>query len=118
MTSQTGSKTSTRFWAVIDPSVKKSLHLGQRAEIEYTLDRLYPDKGGYSDVRFTVGKHFFVFLWGRERRSLKRQNFDATSNPVFALKNLPVIIAVGSTIFSICYVALHISGRALTSFMS
>ncbi len=105
----------SRFWAAIDPAVKKSLHLGQRAEIENTLERLYPAKGNYSDVRFTLGKHFFVFLWGRERRSLKRQKMDARANPVFALRNLPVIAAIAITIVSVSYVALQASGRALVA---
>ena len=117
MRQQVQNKAITRFWAVLDPSVKKSLHMGQRAEIENTLERMYPARGGYSDVRFTLGKHFFVFLWGRERRSAKRRALEAKANPVFAAKNLPILAAVGSTIASICYVALHTSGRALIAMM-
>jgi hypothetical protein len=117
MKQQERNKAVERFWAVLDPSVKKSLHMGQRAEIENTLERLYPSRGGYSDVRFTLGKHFFVFLWGKERRSAKRQALESRANPVFAAKNLPIIAAVGSTIASICYVALHTSGRALMALM-
>ena len=118
MKQEARNKAAERFWTAIDPAVKKSLHLGQRAEIDNTLVRLFPASGGYSDVRFTLGKHFFVFLWGRERRSKNRLTREANAHPVFAAKNLPIIALIGSTIVSISYVALHTSGRALLAMMN
>ncbi len=118
MSQQTTHPAVNRFWSSLEPRTRKSLSLAQREEISQALERANPSKGSFSDVRFTIAGHFLVLLWGREQRSSQRLNKEATVHPVLAPKNLPILAAIASTIVSICYVALHTSGRALMTIMN
>ena len=118
MNHQTTHPAITRFWNSLEPKTRKSLSLAQREEISQALARANPEKGNYSDVRFSIAGRFLVLLWGKERRSAQRLKTEATVHPILAPKNLPILAAIASTIVSICYVALHTSGRALITMMN
>ena len=118
MNQQTSHPAIKRFWATLAPEVRDILSDDQREEISDALMRANPRKGDYSDVRFTFFGHFLVFLWGKERRSRKRLDKESEVHPILAARNLPIIAAIGGAIISICYVALHTSGRALISMMN
>ncbi len=118
MNQQTTHPAVNRFWSSLEPRTKKSLSLAQREEISQALERANPTKGNYSDVRFTIAGHFLVLLWGTEQRSNQRLQKEAVVHPILSPKNLPILAAIASTIVSICYVALHTSGRALMTLMN
>lgn len=107
-----------RFWNALEPETGNILSPAQQAHISQALEQANPVTGNISDVRFSLAGHFMVFLWGRERRSGQRLQADAVSHPILAAKNLPVLAAIAGTIVSICYMALHGSGRALLTLMN
>ncbi|PLX41572.1 MAG: hypothetical protein C0605_05490 [Hyphomicrobiales bacterium] len=107
-----------RFWNTLGLETSRALSESQREEISMAIERANPTSGNYSDVRFTIAGRFIVLLWGRERRSSQRLATEAAVHPILAAKNLPILAAIAGTIISVCYVALHGSGRALLTLMN
>ena len=85
-----GDQTMHWFWKDVGDEVADALTAEQRNAIELGLKKSAAD-GRPADIRLHLGKYFVRIIAGKERRGKKRLEHDRSENPVFTLKNAPLI---------------------------
>ena len=97
------------FWEEVEGDVKATLTAAQRIAIEDAV-RKSTAQSQPADVRLYLGKYFVRIVAGKERRNRERLKQDLKDNPVFALKNIPLLAVVSVLwILAVLYIVMFTS---------
>ncbi|WP_428408867.1 hypothetical protein [Hyphococcus sp.] len=92
------------FWEGMEADIRASLTAEQRIAIEKAMAKSSKDSGP-ADIRLHLGSYFIRIIAGRERRNKKRLKQDLKNNPLFAWKNIPVLLVfTGAWVLSMVYI--------------
>ncbi|WP_375206340.1 hypothetical protein [Hyphococcus sp.] len=106
------------FWEGMEADVRATLTAEQRIAIEKAMAKS-GKKSGPADIRLHLGDYFIRIVAGKERRNKKRLKQDLKNNPLFAWKNVPILLVfTASWILSMVYIVAVISSVVQRFFFS
>lgn len=112
MSQQVRAAGTQAFWTSVDPNVSDDLTEDQKDAIWTAVERRSGEEFP-GDVRLSLGRHFLVVLFGRERRAGDRLRTERRQRPVFTSRNLPLIVIMWGSVLYTAYSLLTGGLKAL-----
>ena len=104
-----GSEEISWFWDTVDTDISATLTPEQKKAIAGAVIKSKA-KDAPGDLRLHLGGYFIRIVAGKERRNRERLKQDLKDNPVFALKNIPLLAVVSVLwILAVLYIVMFTS---------